>query len=609
MSPSQLLRQILFSRLRFRILILLSSFLASFFGLLGPFLQKEYFDLLARGNTDLWYVMAAFVCILLYLGLSQLTLFLGQREAILMQGELSQKMYSQSLRLRSDSLQGKPVGEFVSVYATDIPGATVLLEQTLPTGASILFPLILAPWALHQYFAVPWLPLLSMMAAVSLLNFAMAYRQSSFFFQFKKLAADRIGLVNEWIQNIRSLRILGWMSAFELKIFEMRKRETENRIGMLTNGQSMNSVASSITFVLNIVVILSLTASLPGPVSPGQLLAVLWIVGVFLTRPFRQMPWLFTFLFDAWTSIKRLSDILQMNNLEAQNRKLEFQKIADLDADQPALKVQNLNLSIDGSEILKSINFEIQKGEFVAIVGEVGCGKTMLLLSLMGETGASFQQLKLGSNDGKSIPLHQLRQFFTFVPQEGFIMSASLRENVAFEYGQDSSADEQIRQALKNAQFDLTTERLEHGLDTEIGERGVNLSGGQKQRVSLARVDFLSSPILLLDDCLSALDVDTEDKIILDLFEGSWKNKTRLLVTHRLSVLDQVHRILFMENGKIIDQGSLDDLLLRNPKFQQFCASIQKKSTSENEIPIETENVTLVDETLQNSKGDSDGQF
>ena len=325
MSGLFLLRQILFSRPQFRILILLSSFVASAFGLLGPFLQKEYFDLLASGQPVIWLLIGAFFCILLYLGFSQLTNFLGAREAILMQGHLSQKMYAQSLRLRSDSLQGKPVGEFVSVYATDIPGATVLLEQTLPTGASILFPLLLAPWALHRFFLVPWLPLISVMVGVSALNFAMAYRQSSFFFQFKKLAADRIGLVNEWIQNIRSLRILGWMSFFELKIFDMRIRETENRIGMLTNGQMMNSVASSITFVLNIVVVASLTFASSQPVTAGQLLAVLWIVAIFLTRPFRQMPWLFTFLFDAWTSIKRLSDVLKLDNLEKQERKLDFQ--------------------------------------------------------------------------------------------------------------------------------------------------------------------------------------------------------------------------------------------------------------------------------------------
>lgn len=596
MSPAELFRQVLFSRLHFRFFILLSSLAATVFGLLGPFFQKEYLDLLL-GREPLWSLVAlsgppwmlmvySFFCILGYLGFSQLTNFLGAREAIIMQGVLSRRLYKQALLLRGDSLQGKPVGEMVAVYATDVSGATFLLEQSLPTGASIIFPLVLAPWVLYHLFAVPLGALLLMLGFISVLNFAMAFRQSGFFYQFKKLAADRIGLVNEWIQNIRTLRILGWIRSFEDRIYEVRVRETRNRVSMVTNGQAMNSVASSITFILNIAVVLTLMANSETPVSAGTLFALLWIVGVFLTRPFRQMPWVFTFIFDASTSIRRLSDFLSLKNENGSVRSEEFQKLAEAVPGAPTLEVENLNLKIGDNEILKSVSFKIKKGEFVAIVGEVGSGKTSLLLSLMGETGAHFGKYMVNGNNGSELPLHQLRQFFTFVPQEGFIMSASLRENIAFEYSnpqqnithQAQNKDALIQTSLKRSQFDLQVERVEAGLDTEIGERGVNLSGGQKQRVSLARVDFHQSPFVLMDDCLSAVDVDTEEKLIASLLKGAWKNRTRLLVTHRLSVLDEVDRILFLDRGKIIAEGNLATLLSSNLRFQAFVASVAQKN-------------------------------
>lgn len=590
-QPWQLLKEIFFSRPLARLSILSASLFATIFGLFGPLLQKQFIDLLTHQdhqqsellrlmNLDslaaqpLFLIFAAFICLLVSLGLSLLANYLGAKESILMQAKLAERLYHKTLSLRADSLDGRAVGEIVAVYATDVPGATVFLEQSLPTGANIIFPLILTPLVIAQLFHIPTLPTVALIGLVSLLNFAMAFRQSKFFFNFKKLAADRIGLVNEWIQNIRTLRILGWVTRFERNIFLTREIETQNRVSMVTNGQTMNSVASSITYVLNIVVLATWVLMSSEKVTSGGLLALLWIVGIFLTRSFRQMPWLFTFIFDSWTSLKRVDSFLQLTNQELETRNSEFQKIRELDADSPAIFVKNLNLKIGQQEILKSIDFNIQKGEFVAIVGEVGSGKSLLLLSLMGETGASFSQYYIGQNNAKLLPLHQLRQFFAFVPQEGFIMSSSLRDNIAFEYHLNQASDDKILASLGLAQFSLLQERIEDGLDTEIGERGVNLSGGQKQRISLARVDYNRASLILMDDCLSALDIETEELLISSLLHGAWAQQTRVLVTHRLSVLKQVDRVLFMEHGRIIAVGTFAELLKNNLRFKEFTASI-----------------------------------
>lgn len=573
---SRLLVEVFFSRPFWKLAILLSSLFSAFFGLLGPFLQKEFVDTLALdAGGSLPYLVFAFFSLFLALGFTVLTTYLGMREAVFMQRVLAQRLYDHTLSLRTDSLKGRPVGEIVSLYATDIPGATVFLEQSLPTGASIFFPMVLAPWALVTYFSIPAWPLLSLMAVIMTLSFAMAYRQSQYFFRFKRLAAERVGLVNEWVQNIRALRILSWVEAFESKIFQVRKVETFNRLLMVTNGQTMNSISSSVSFLLNLTALVSLIYMTPTPITTGTLLALLWIVGVFLTRPFRQLPWFFTFLFDSWTSMKRLEAYFALENRNDQQRSPEFHKLQSLAGSEIALKIQNLNLKIGDHHLLKDISFDVRNGEFVTVVGEVGSGKSLLLLSLLGETGASFGKYEIGGNDASTLPLDQLRQFFTFVPQEGFIMSSTLRENVAFDYGISSQEfDEKILGSLSNAQFKLEMERVENGLETEIGERGVNLSGGQKQRVSLARVDYYQAPLVLLDDCLSAVDVDTENKLIDDLIKGKWKKRTRLLVTHRLTVLEKSDHVIFLQDGAIQAHGTFHELLATNQKFRQFASTV-----------------------------------
>jgi ATP-binding cassette subfamily B multidrug efflux pump len=576
--------EVLFTRIHARLLILLTSLLTAVFALVGPFFQKEFIDHLSGTQSQLaliqfenplWYVIGAFVSIIIAQFLGQATNFLSIRESLIMQQIFAKRVYNKTLQLRVDTMSGKPVGEIVALYATDVPGATVFLDQTLPAGASTLFPLILAPFAISLMFDIPLWPTVFVMLAIIACNSYLAFRQSVFFFQFKQLAAERIGLVSEWIQNIRTIRILGWTRFFEKNIFLKREEETKNRIQMVTNGQFMNSISSSITFLLNLVALSSLIFYSDHKFTSGELLALLWIVAIFLTRPFRQMPWFFTFAFDSWTSIKRLEKFLYTKNNQTEGLSTDQEhhsSIRDL-----ALKVSSLNLEISKKKILNEINFEITEGEFVAVVGEVGAGKSMLLLSLLGETGADFRSYNIGNKNALLESPDELRSHFSYVPQEGFIMSASLRENVAFLYDVETDRDAMIEDALRLAQFDMDSERVENGLDTEIGERGVNLSGGQRQRVGLARVHYHQARIMLLDDCLSALDVDTEQKLFDQLLMGAWKSRTRILVTHRLSALPRVDRILFMEKGQIIDEGTFNELLARNEKFRTYTKSVAQE--------------------------------
>jgi len=596
-AAKKLLFEVLFHRWWARLAMLILSALSAFLGLLAPVFQKEFVDHLSGRELILNQLLSnfqialphhptsflffSFLCVLLSLAGYQIVIFLGAHEAIQLQRLWSQRLYEKILSLRSDSIGGRQLGEIVSIYTTDLPGSTILLEQSFPQAFGIIFPLTLAPLMILTLFHTPIASTLLIMSGIIALNLWLANRQSNFFYHFKKLAADRLGLVNEWIQNIRALRILGWVQNFENRIFSVRKKETRNRISMLVNGQTMNAVSSSITFVLNVILLLSFIHSTESQITPGSLLALLWIVAIFMTRPFRQMPWFFTFVFDGLSSLNRTSTLFALRNQDSHPRDQHFRKLKDLGAPDPAMQVENLRLQIHGRNILKNVSFQVGQGELIAIVGEVGCGKSLLLHSLLGETAAEFDRYMIGDNDAKTLHLDQLRQFYTFVPQEGFIMSATLRENVAFEYDVTSKVDEQVLHSLARAQFSQGLERIHEGLDTEIGERGVNLSGGQKQRVSLARVDYYQAPIVLLDDCLSALDVDTEKKLTDSLLCGAWRERTRILVTHRLSILPKADRVFFMKDGRIADIGTYSELEKRSPEFREFTATVAQWGKNE----------------------------
>lgn len=576
--------------------ILLSSLVASALGLASPYFQKEFVDLLTGhigkfhffDLTPTLALLFSFVCIVGHMAFHQMTFFLGFRESLKMQRELSQKIYEKIFSLNIETQSERPIGEMVSLYATDVPGATIVMDQSFPQAASTFIPLILAPYALSVIFGIPLWPLIVSILALTFISLALAYRQAFFFLRFKSLAAERIGFVNEWIQNIRTFKILGWLESYEGLIFKTRREETLNRVAMVSNGQTMNTLSSTFTFFLNLLALYLLIQTFKTqPLSPGEVLALFWIVGIFLTKPFRQMPWFFTFMFDSWTSYQRLQKFFkienkktQLNSVSAKSQSSQFSKIdgersSPQQTSPPALEVRGLSLQIDGEWILEDLHFEIHQGQKVALVGEIGSGKTMTLLSLLGMTGAAAESIKVHGKDLFEMYSRGERDSFSFVSQEGFVLSADLGQNVTFDFESTEAWRSKIIECLQKAEFGQDLHLLPAGLATEIGERGVNLSGGQRQRINLARAIFHQRQILLCDDCFSALDVDTERKIVENLFKRELKNITVLLSTHRLSVLTEVDEILFMENGRILARGDFESLLETSPEFRKFTESLQ----------------------------------
>jgi len=207
---------------------------------------------------------------------------------------------------------------------------------------------------------------------------------------------------------------------------------------------------------------------------------------------------------------------------------------------------------------LEEIDLQLNRGETLGIVGKTGSGKTTFIRQLLREYPLGDGDIKVSNHNLADVKLEDIRGWLGYVPQDSFLFSKSIKENILF--GKYEATDEELRAAIKLADFEKDLSQLPEGLNTLVGEKGVALSGGQKQRISIARALIKDPEILLLDDSLSAVDAKTE-KIIIGNIQRERAGKTTIIVTHRLSAVQHADKIIVLEDGKVIEAGTHQSLL------------------------------------------------
>ncbi len=253
-------------------------------------------------------------------------------------------------------------------------------------------------------------------------------------------------------------------------------------------------------------------------------------------------------------SLKRIEELL-----DAKPDVVDQVDVAEPDVLKGNIEFRHLNFRYPDGEfdVLQDVSFSIRAGENVGIIGKTGSGKTTLVDLLLRTYNVPDGTVFLDGRDINSIPIHTVRQYAAYVPQDNFLFSDTIRNNIAFAAG-DSSEDS-IEKAAKWSDIHENIMDFAGGYDTMLGERGVTVSGGQKQRISIARALMKDAAILILDDSVSAVDVKTEKKILENLKQIR-QNKTTILIAHRITTIEKMDKIIFLDDGKIAAVGTHEEL-------------------------------------------------
>lgn len=281
-----------------------------------------------------------------------------------------------------------------------------------------------------------------------------------------------------------------------------------------------------------------------------------------LTWPVATVGWVTSIVQQAEASQKRINEFLTIEP-EIKNTNLNSTEITG------DISFKNVFFTYDDTNIqaLKGISFQLKPGETLAILGKTGAGKSTIL-DLVGRLyDINEGEIIINNKPIDQLNLADLRNSIGYVPQDAFLFSDSIKTNIKF--GNQNASDADVIEAAKNAQVHKNIMKFNKGYDTVLGERGITLSGGQKQRVSIARAIIKSPKILLFDDCLSAVDTETEEKILKNINKIS-EGKTSIIVSHRVSSAKNADKIIVLDDGKIVQEGTHDMLINKEGYYKEL---------------------------------------
>lgn len=297
-----------------------------------------------------------------------------------------------------------------------------------------------------------------------------------------------------------------------------------------------------------------------GNITPGNIAEFVIYVNM-LTWPVTAIGWIASLVQRASASQKRINDFM-MEKSEIIN------PVVDPIRFDGNVRFENVSFTypITNIQALKNISFNIKPGERIAVIGKTGCGKSTIADLLLRMYDVTQGKICIDGKDIRSLDLDNLRKRIGYVPQDGFLFSDTVAGNIS--YGTDATL-ETIQHFAKNVAIHEEIMNLPEQYATIVGERGVTLSGGQKQRISIARALIKDPDIIILDDCLSAIDAETEQKI-LDYLNIHLKNKTAIIITHRITTLISYDHIFVMKDGAIVEQGNHENLISLNGLYKEM---------------------------------------
>ncbi len=486
--------------------------------------------------------------------------------------------YSYYQRHRTGDIMARATNDLNAVRMLLGPAIMYSANTIVYTAGALAFMISISPWlTLFTFLPLP---------AVSIIIQTFGRRIHERFERIQAMFSDISARAQENFSGARLIRAYVQEEA-EIAAFERENKEYIRRslklvrlMGMLwptlelmlgcavvlvlwLGGREVLTGQASIRLASNLGTgnpVVVTTLKLYGSMSVGQFVSFSTYM-MQLTWPIIALGWVINIFQRGTASLIRINEIMNeepeiKDDSAAQDREIKGE-----------IEFRHLNFSYDGKQVLHDVNLRIPSGTSLAIVGPTGSGKTTLVDLIPRIYDADPGMVLIDGRPIREYSLSSLRKHIGFVPQETFLFSERIRENIAL--GVDSATDSEIRNSADAANIATDIESFPEAYDTLVGERGITLSGGQKQRTAIARALIRNPRILILDDALSSVDTQTEDRILNHL-RDVMQGRTTVFISHRVSTVRNADRIAVLHGGRVVELGTHDELLARNGYYSDL---------------------------------------
>lgn len=534
-----------------------------------PLVVGESIDAIAKGRFTASFIGSQ----LIYLAVIALLVFLGRitwrllifGSARRIETDMRNDLYSHLQTMSAGYFQEHNAGEIMAYMTSDIEAVRMVFAVTIMMGMDSI---TIGLSTLYKMFKDidPMLTIVAFipMILVALVTTVLGGKLHDRFAQRQEAFSDLSDFVQERLGGMKVIKAFV-QEAAENRAFEKANRRTQDaNIKEAKLEAFMFPFMRLITgFSMALAIGYGGYIAILGRISVGQFSSFLMFLNM-LVWPMAAIGRIINILTRGSTSMERLETVL---NTEPEI--YDWPEAEDKGPIEGSIQAKDLSFRYSDTDaaVLHHVDLDLKKGETLGIVGRTGSGKTTLvnLLLRVFEPGKGI--LFIGGREIHSIPLKQLRKAIGYVPQDSFLFSDTISANIAF--GDRSHTQAEIEAAAKAACVHDNIVDFAEGYNTMVGERGVSLSGGQKQRIAIARALLLDPEILILDDSVSAVDTDTEEQILQHLHETR-KGKTNILIAHRISTLQGADKIIVIDEGRIAESGTHDELLKKNGIYAEM---------------------------------------